>query len=86
MGREWDDSLLPDELYTKYSTMNVAIKEDLLYLSADSKVTLNVIRNASGGYNALHSLLKIKVPMLRDMIANSELLKYNQGTSIALHV
>ena len=86
MGREWEESLLPDELYTKYSTMNVAIKEDLLYLSADSEVTLNVIRNASGGYNALHSLLKIKVPMLRDMIANSELLKYDQGTSIALHV
>ena len=86
MGREWEESLLPDELYTKYSTMNVAIKEDLLCLSADSEVTLNVIRNASGGYNALHSLLKIKVPMLRDMIANSELLKYDQGTSIALHV
>ncbi len=86
MGREWEESLLPDELYTKYSAMNVAIKEDLLYLSADSEPVLNVIHNASGGYNALHSLLKIKVPMLRDMIANSKLLDYVQGTSIALHV
>ena len=86
MGREWEESLLPDELYVKYSAMNVAIKEDLLYLSADSEPVLNVIRNASGGYNALHSLLKIKVPMLRDMIANSKLLDYVQGTSIALHV
>ena len=66
--------------------MNVAIKEDLLYLSADSKATLNVIHNASGGYNALHSLLKVKVPILRDMIANSKILEYDQGTSIALHV
>ena len=86
MGREWEESLLPDSLFDKYSAMNQALKEDLLYLCAENKEVLTIVKNCPGGYNALHCLLTIMVPMLMDKIADNSLLVYAPDTSIAYHV
>ena len=43
MGQEWEESLLPNEIYVKFAPMNQVIKEDLLYVCTENNKIISII-------------------------------------------
>jgi hypothetical protein len=86
MGIEWETGGVPDELIEKYALLSNALKEDLMYSASKQESILNIISLARCGFSALHNVIRLACPLIKERVPNSNLLNYPDGKDISVHV
>jgi len=86
MGLEWESGGLPDEILDKYMIYSTALKQDLLYVTSLDENYSSIVSILKCDFSALHNLIKLACPILKDQVPDTALLIYKEAKCINHHV
>jgi len=86
MGLEWESSGVPDKLLDKHTLLSNALKEDLLFVASKHDDYHNIISISKCGFSALHNMIRLACPIIKEKVPNSFLLTYSDANDITVHV
>ena len=86
MGLEWESGGILDELLDKHLLLSNAQKEDLTFAGSKHDDYLNIISIAKCGFSALHNVIRLACPLIKERVPNMDLLTYSEGKDVTVHV
>ena len=86
MGLEWESGGVPDELLDKHTLLSNALKEDLLFAASKHDDYHNIISISKCGFSALHNVIRLACPIIKEKVPNGFLLTYSDANDITVHV